>query len=116
MIDINLLWQMPLVYFGLYLFFVFAKTIFSGTFIDKIIFCNICATWFIFMIYGFFVYPLVISAFQIGLSMTGISMFFNEKLGQKKKRFPFDFFLLQLIVTIIGIGLIILKSIYFNTQ
>lgn len=115
---IEYLWQMPLIYFVLYIAFVVAKS--SGMIkiggvdiFDKIIFCPVCATWFSYMVYGFFVYPIIISSLQIGLSMTGLSMYFNEELGKKQKRFPFDFFTLQIGFTIIGLILVILKVKYF---
>lgn len=114
MIELKYLWELPIVYIGLFLFFVFVKTLFNKSIIDKILFCNVCASWFTYMIYGFFLYPLIISAFQIGLSMTGISMYLKEEKDKRKIEMPFDFFILQLMVTLIGISLIIIKSIYFN--
>lgn len=95
------------------LFFVLTFLKWGSDFFDKLIFCSICATWFIIMAYGLFFYSTIISAFQIGLSMTGISMYLNEERAKRKISFPLDFFLLQFSVTIIGLILIILKTSFF---
>ncbi|MEK6881292.1 MAG: hypothetical protein AABY22_16845 [Nanoarchaeota archaeon] len=104
---INYLWILPLIYLGLYLFFVFLKS--YNNLFDKLIFCPVCGAWFFGLILGFiFNYPMEIIIFQIGMSATGIVMHLKEILHAKKQKFIFDFFLYQLIVTILGLLIIYL--------
>ncbi|MEK6881500.1 MAG: hypothetical protein AABY22_17895 [Nanoarchaeota archaeon] len=100
--------SLSLLYTGLYLFFVISKTIFHDTWIDSLVFCPVCGSFFIGLLLGIFVfhYPPSILAFQIGLSMTGISMYLKEEKDKRKIEFPFDFFILQLVWTIIGLLII----------
>ena len=95
-------------YFVFFLVFIALKA--ASKKLDKLIFCPTCASWFFVMVLSFiFGFPLIVSAFLLGLSIMGIVYKIVDVLESKKKNFKishFQLFLLQLIFTIIGLTIL----------
>ena len=96
-------------YFVLYLFFVILKS--SSDLGDKFIFCPVCVAWFSHLILAVILgYPLILIVFMLGMTVTGISYFLKEKYLEKT-HFLFDFFIIQLVLTTIGVIIIKLMEV-----
>ena len=99
---------LSIMYLVFFLVFIVLKA--TSKKLDKLIFCPTCISWFSVMVLSFiFGFPLIVSAFLLGLSITGIIYKIVEVLESKKKNFKisnFQLFLLQLIFTIIGLTIL----------
>ncbi len=103
------LYILPLGYLGLFIIFTFLKTI-SIT-LDRWIFCTVCFTWATHLVIGFiFLYPAVILTFMLGMTISGIAIKSEIFLQDREKTFPASFFIIQLILTILGLILVVMMS------
>lgn len=106
----NYLIILPLIYIITFFLFTFLKLIFPN-FMHKNnpFFCTVCGAYFSTLIIGFILkFDPIILSFMLGMSMTGIAKKSDEYLFFiKKKNYFAQFFILQLIVTIIGLAVVI---------
>ena len=95
-------------YIILYFFYSFIKVFFKDKFIDKLIFCPMCASFFTILIIGFILdfHPLI-QAFLLGMTTTGIAFKTNEYLKYKGKSYFAQHFILQFILALIGLIIVI---------
>ena len=106
----NQIFSILLIYVGLFLVFTVIKAFFKGTFMEKILFCTVCAAWITHLILGFILnYPLPILTLMMGMTITGMAYFFWD-IFYKKERYISFFFVFMLILTIIGLWIIQLMS------
>lgn len=104
---INYFWILPLVYLGFYLFFTFLKA--SNNYLDKLIFCSVCFSFFSALILGIFLkFNIIILALMMGMSVSGITYKIKEVLEEKNKTFISYHFVIQLCLTLIGLGIILM--------
>lgn len=96
-----------LMYVGFFLFYTFLKTISKK--LDKIIFCSVCATFFSVMVISFILKAdLIISFFLLGMSITGLVYKIEEELIKRKKKIIGSHFIIQLILTLLIMGVILI--------
>lgn len=97
---------LPLSYIGLFLLFTLIVTIFPKSKI--IVFCTTCSAFFSLLLIGFILkFPAIILIFMLGMSITGISVKLSEYLKSKGKNYIMQFFLLQLLMAMIGLLIVI---------
>ena len=105
---IEYLWLLPLSYIALFILYTLIKAINKQT--DKLIFCTTCAAYFALLIIGFFLsFPAIIWAFMLGMSISGISEKLDEIITKRKKEFFAQFFILHLVMTIVGLAILIIR-------
>lgn len=94
-------------YVALFFFYAILKSL--DDFLDKLIFCIVCATFFTMLIAGFIILKLdfTILSFMMGMSATGISYMISDKL---KNKWYGNLFIVQLLMTIIGLIIISIKN------
>jgi len=102
---VNYIFILFVSYIVLFIFFSFLKAISKK--MDKLIFCSVCFSWATMLIIGLFLgFNLIILAFLLGMSITGLVYKIDEYLNYKNKTFIFQHFVIQLIFTIIGLLII----------
>ena len=101
---------LPILYIIFFVVFTILKKIFPN-FMNKEnpFFCTVCASFFSVLILGFLTgFPSIILAFLLGMTTTGISVKSDQYLFFiKKKDYPAQFFIIQLILTMISLLIVI---------
>lgn len=105
------IFSIPLIYIGLWIFFTILKA--SSQKLEKLIFCSVCFAWATHLILAFiFSYPMEITTFMLGMTITGIAYKIQEKRNVDEntseiKQFLTNFFVMQLLFTIIGLAVVL---------
>jgi len=100
----NYLLLLPILYAVFFVTYALVRTLIPKS--RRILFCLVCTSWFSVFIISIFYFPFVITVFLMGMSFTGISYRLIDYLKNKDKNFVLDFFIIQLLLTILGLAII----------